>query len=1197
MADFNFYLNRQGVRGAKGDKGDQGYSPSISVGTNTPEEFTLIINNENETIETPNIKEGLVPEDRGGTYVRKDLETGMQYYGLANVGTTESVGEVQLASYDDLNNTDPEEESSEQPASGKAVEGLSARQYFASQADLNTVSSQVNKNTEDIAHNTQDIEDNAYNIQNIGNMANELESKVTTIQTDLTEAQGEVEALQTGKQNKLVEGDNITLVDNEDGTTTISSTGGGTGDVTAAGKNTFTGKNTFSQAIIGAFSSAVYNEITPAYYLGSGVSGTLPGYGYFNSSNSISSGYETKTRFELPDQAFYDIKSSDLLLTSARNIILRPGTLNGIPDLSPEDNTGTIKDKDGNVILSQGNVTPGDNITVEKTTDGIKISSTASGGGGDVYTDANNTFTGENTFNGNVTVTGEFGAVQADNTSGIAIYKDLTGQNVAFVAGEDLLSLECASTEVDENHGIQFLAGKPMTVKYTDSDTRQPVITQDMLVEGDNITLEKDITTGAVTISSTGGEAPSNMVTTDTAQTISGVKTFSNTIKSSLTTGDIFDGPTSAGTHLLKATISGTYSAGYSTDLYAGSYFKLRTGVNNGSTSGVYLIPNGGRVFIGDGSNASNPTFLALHKGNVTPGDGITITDNGTAGITISATSSGGTSDIATTETAGIVKPDGTTITVTEDGTISATTSLDTSNFVDLTSMQTIKGSKIFTGGLQASGVYINPADTERSITLINGGSSLNLFTTALTGGGNTEGKCWAVTKDLRYCPAVAPSLDGQIPEKVLQPYLRQGNITPGDGISIESVTDDKGIIRGIKISATEGDSVVYADKSNIFTEPNYFNSNITVAGTALFGSQETNYIYFNGGSLDASLSGGITLSAGNINLSTYGGLVNVTDLNTMNSEALLTGSLLQAGDGITIGVGDYEGQVKISATVDDNGMEGDYKVKYGIIDCPNGLITFSADSKDITVNQGIVLNCANNSNSKTTIASAINHTITTSSGDITLFYAAGELLECGEVYYSATEPESNGVENYQAWFNTNKRANPNQLWMFRSNDSGNFWRTVASATPIADMTISSVGVTSVRYMGYRVIDDDILVSKQESDYIANQSALSTVYEDITLAASGSTYTAPADGFFYIYYSYLSDNTINNPYISVTQDDYIIEERGHITNQVNPTTDGRMSRCFPIRKGDYKINYRLPTGTLNNASIRFYYLKGNEPTT
>ena len=99
MADFKWYLNRQGVRGAKGDKGEKGFSPVITEKENTKESYVLHIQNETDdtSFDTPNLKEGLVPEDLGGTYVKLNRDTGKQYYGNIDEGTNTIKGIVRFA--------------------------------------------------------------------------------------------------------------------------------------------------------------------------------------------------------------------------------------------------------------------------------------------------------------------------------------------------------------------------------------------------------------------------------------------------------------------------------------------------------------------------------------------------------------------------------------------------------------------------------------------------------------------------------------------------------------------------------------------------------------------------------------------------------------------------------------------------------------------------------------------------------------------------------------------------------------------------------------------------------------------------------------------------------------------------------------------------------------------------------------------
>lgn len=135
----------------------------------------------------------------------------------------------------------------------------------------------------------------------------------------------------------------------------------------------------------------------------------------------------------------------------------------------------TIND-DNNYILTQSKVTAGDGVAIEKTTSGIKISSTVQG---DVTLAGDNSFTGNNTFNGVSTFNGD-----------------------AWVNSLKI------GTSLTNQQDKKFLA-------------------QGSITAGDNVTIEE--TTDGVKISSTGGgssEPPANMVTTDTMQTITGAKTF-----------------------------------------------------------------------------------------------------------------------------------------------------------------------------------------------------------------------------------------------------------------------------------------------------------------------------------------------------------------------------------------------------------------------------------------------------------------------------------------------------------------------------------------------------------------------------------------------------------------------------------------------------------------------------------------------
>lgn len=109
MADFNWYINKQGIRGHKGDKGDQGFSPYFTEEVNTMNEYKLRVHNEFDSFVTDNLRGNkiqLVNPD--GTYVKYDKETGNFYVDSADYATGEIYGQVRLATLADVDLFDSE---------------------------------------------------------------------------------------------------------------------------------------------------------------------------------------------------------------------------------------------------------------------------------------------------------------------------------------------------------------------------------------------------------------------------------------------------------------------------------------------------------------------------------------------------------------------------------------------------------------------------------------------------------------------------------------------------------------------------------------------------------------------------------------------------------------------------------------------------------------------------------------------------------------------------------------------------------------------------------------------------------------------------------------------------------------------------------------------------------------------------------
>lgn len=317
MADFNFYLNRQGIQGRKGDKGDAGFTPTISVSEQTLNSYKLKITNEYNEFETPNLIGNLGVTDNGGTYLRYDPATGTVSTGEIDGATTEVVGGVRKSTDADLTNlsadtvvtpanvadmlpllleagtdnvTITQDEatsktkisvtgggsgSGDVTAAGNnrftgdntftgkvniaggalTVDGVAnlnqtTAQYLnavniTSSGEVNAVSIKANglrsddiQTTENKKYLTElDVDNHTIqvingklhaNLDKLGNDVNSLTGEVNRLTGDVSNLTGrvtaneaDISAMKTGKQNKLIAGDNINIDEN---TNTISST-------------------------------------------------------------------------------------------------------------------------------------------------------------------------------------------------------------------------------------------------------------------------------------------------------------------------------------------------------------------------------------------------------------------------------------------------------------------------------------------------------------------------------------------------------------------------------------------------------------------------------------------------------------------------------------------------------------------------------------------------------------------------------------------------------------------------------------------------------------------------------------------------------------------------------------------------------------------------------------------------------------
>lgn len=340
MADFQFYLNRQGIRGLQGVKGDQGDSPIITVQTETPNEYILKITNPDGTeLISPNLRGNKININEG-TYVRYNTETGELYTSTADGATGELAGVVRLATDADITNMD--ERAVVTPS--QLADALS--KYLVSPDGSVKI------------------------VQNAENSLTEL----TTAGGGLTELP--IASADTLGAVKI--GENLSIT--EDGV--LSSTA--SGDVSAGGNNTFTGTNDFNGAVN-------LNGLTTAENLT--VARNLTSSGEINAVSIKSTGIRSddiKTTMNKKYLTEEDVDNQTIQIVEGKlhanldELSNEVNTLsNNVNNLSVEvtDLSGRVTVTEADILKKQNKLVQGDNITLTNNEDGtttISASSTIS---------------------------------------------------------------------------------------------------------------------------------------------------------------------------------------------------------------------------------------------------------------------------------------------------------------------------------------------------------------------------------------------------------------------------------------------------------------------------------------------------------------------------------------------------------------------------------------------------------------------------------------------------------------------------------------------------------------------------------------------------------------------------------------------------------------------------------------------------
>lgn len=271
MANFNFFLNRQGIQGRKGEKGDTGFSPTISVGTDTLDEYKLIIANESNSFETPNLRGNINIQDNGGTYLRYDTETKQISAQSIDAATADTLGGVRLSTEADIvemgadSVVTPSDVADALPLylEGEGAVTITQDELtsktkikvdVSSVNDLESRMSTAEAEIADIQTDVADLNNNKVAKTDLATTESagivKVDGTSITVTADGTISASPSDTLPIASTTQLggVKVDGTSIIADKNGV--ISSVGGGSaGDVTANGNNVFTGYNKFKKDV------------------------------------------------------------------------------------------------------------------------------------------------------------------------------------------------------------------------------------------------------------------------------------------------------------------------------------------------------------------------------------------------------------------------------------------------------------------------------------------------------------------------------------------------------------------------------------------------------------------------------------------------------------------------------------------------------------------------------------------------------------------------------------------------------------------------------------------------------------------------------------------------------------------------------------------------------------------------------------
>lgn len=455
MTDFKWYLNRQGVRGAKGDKGEKGFSPVITEKENTKKSYVLHIQNETDdtSFDTPNLKEGLVPEDLGGDYVKLNRDTGKQYYGNIDEGTNTIKGIVRFA-------TDIEASNGEEVTAAVTPDQVAAN--YTTKVATDKLSTDLTALT------TQEQND-----------VIALGKRITTNETNISSMKADINSIAS---------DSASLKNSNKFT----------------GTNTFIGKVNIAGAPLEVDGVATLNQVAAKYLNAVNITSS----GEINAVSIKANGLRSDDIQTIENKKYLtelDVDNQTIQVVNGKLHANLDELGNEVNDLSGrvtvnEADISTMKTSLG---MKQTKLTAGANITLTDLSDGtVKIDAAGGGGGGgtgDVTAAGDNIFTGSNTFDKTIKLGNQQGInlgtyfakiidiqYARQHTFPAGNEGDYISNNLEFDAsgGGDIILCPSDITIQDG------MTGSNVTLKGKVCDlNRKAYIKQDTVEAGDNITV------------------------------------------------------------------------------------------------------------------------------------------------------------------------------------------------------------------------------------------------------------------------------------------------------------------------------------------------------------------------------------------------------------------------------------------------------------------------------------------------------------------------------------------------------------------------------------------------------------------------------------------------------------------------------------------------------------------------------------